>query len=200
MKKTLFITIILALLLTFVFVGCDEKPNDNNLVDATVRFSNGFTYAIEAEEIEQTISVKMGTMEIYSSNKTSTKKGNLYEVVEEEKQLNKTTDPGEGAYTQVTTTLNAQKAATFTSSLKLKEEYFKQGYDIQTSKLTCEILDGKFDDVFSLSEQHPVVTNVKLEIALDGNNVAEMKVTFVSGNYDVIVTLTFKYATQQTAA
>lgn len=147
----------------------------------------------DAQEIEQEIGIKSGSVEQYASTRTYRKTADGYKVTVRTKQLN-ALGGNAGAYTE-TEEEDTVPSGPLNSGLKLDELYFEGPPKYENGVLEVAVRDGSAGLVFGIPLSG-TPTGLKLRIETDAEHVTGMTITYgYQGKVmsEVTITLRFTY-------
>lgn len=201
MKKILIVTLTFLMCLGLL-TGCDtllitspeggEGSGGDKPVTALEEFQQKYEKISEARLIGQSVTVKSGSLLQYSREKTFEKAGSGYAVEVTEKRLNDLSAEEPYTVTQDSYPVHG-KAAEF--SLDLDELYLKNlVIDAEAFTLEAEVREGSAETMFGIAGTLPAPAHgMHLSMAADAVHLLSFKLTYVSGNSDVAIELTFTY-------
>ena len=192
MKKTILALTAISCLAAVMLTACTPE---GEIIEQNNNFSaitEAYEKVYDAEKITREVEITDGSLIVYESVKTYELDGEEYAVTFTTKRLNDLT--AEEAYTVTEETTTAAKATEFTDSLDFKKEYFEDGYKLSETSFTATVKSEHVKDFLGIAEELPAATDeFKVTASLSSGKLTSFQATYLSGNYNISITLSFEY-------
>lgn len=195
MKRMAILAAVLVLCIA-LFAACapinpngPDDPNQNKPeADAVELVSSLYGTIAQAVKLQQSVVVTSGKITQYESHRTYTAQQGGYAVQGSTRRLNDLS--ADTAYT--TTEINEQvEKAEYVGSIMFNKGFY-DSYKLEDNTFTAVIKDGKAGDALGVDISQAVF-NVNFEVKLSANKVSSVSISYVTGQSNVAIQITFEY-------
>lgn len=185
-KRYLVVAVLLAAVL--VLSACVQTPPE-----AIEVLRQKYSEISSAKSIKQEITITKGNFTPFESVKTYTKTENGYTVRGSEKTMNDADADKPFTEVQIDTTVGS--AAGAAPSLTLDTAYFETGFRLTETGLNATVKQANVADVLGVegTDLKAPTDSMVLEMVISNQVLSTVRITYASGEYNVVILLTVGY-------